>query len=279
MTAQKAETPPDAMLEYARMFWPVHCKLSGEKNRVVPPLQPPISSFIMQRRVSAKFSMWMEDARRLTKSLSMEDPLRQKLCHCFCSPPNPFFLACVFGLEEVVEHSTVPTPDRCEPGHGGLHLASMYGHDQVVRILLGKGTDVNSGDTYGRTPLFYATKHAHANVVRVLLDYDKGIEITPEILIEAAISSREKKEDKTILELLLDRAGQAYISEEIVEIAVSKYFFCFIISFSDSSHECGSLIVIHLWLLREQTLSCNKCSTPDLMIRLLTSFKRHLQRT
>jgi ankyrin repeat protein len=107
----------------------------------------------------------------------------------------------------------------------------MYGHDQVVGILLGKGADVNSGDTYGQTPLFYATKNGHANVVRVLLDYEKGIDIAPEILVEAAIASREKKEDKTILELLLDRAGQVYISEEIVEIAVSKYFFCFIIPF------------------------------------------------
>jgi hypothetical protein len=69
MTAQNVEPAPYAMIEYATMFWPVHCGLSGDK-RTVPPLAPPISSFIMQRRVGNAFRAWMEDARAVAKSLT-----------------------------------------------------------------------------------------------------------------------------------------------------------------------------------------------------------------
>jgi len=220
MTPPSAEQSLNGIFEYATMFWPVHCGFSGQKRKV-PPLAPPISSFIMQRRVSNSFTKWMDDARTLAKSLGALDPLGRKLGHCFCSPPNPFFLACAFGLSEVVERSNMAVTERSESGLGGLHLASLYGHEEVVRILLGKGADADSRDTYGRTPLFYSTEKGYSKVIQVLLDHDKDIEISPEILLHAAYTVSGEQEDN-IFELLLSRDGKFDISREVLLAAVSK---------------------------------------------------------
>jgi hypothetical protein len=220
-TAQSFKPAAYAMIEYATIFWPVHCAVSGEK-RAVPPLEPPIASFIMQRRVGNAFRSWMEDARALAKSLGGLDPLAAKLRHSFCSPPNPFFLACVFGLDEVVGHSSLPDMARCESGFGGLHLASMYGHEQVVRVLLGKGASADSKDTYGRTPLYYAAENGHSKVIEVLLNQDKDIEITPEILVKAAHAPQTQ--EKKVLELLLSRDGKIQLSPAVLLAAISESF-------------------------------------------------------
>ncbi len=216
MAAPEDEVSSSSLLDYAMLFWPLHCGLS-EGKRAVPPLEPPISSFIMQRRVSNRFSKWMEDTRTLVKSLSMEDPLRKKLLQCFCSPANPFFLSCAFGLYEAVEHSSVPATDRSESGQGGLHLASLYGHERVVKALLGKGVPADSRDTYGRTPLFYAIKNGHLNVVQLLLNQGNEVEISNEVLWLAA------QNGKAALEMCLNRDGEIEISEGVIGAAVSKY--------------------------------------------------------
>lgn len=219
MTAQNGGPAPDPMIEYATMFWPVHCGLSGEK-RDIPPLAPPISTFIMQRRVGNAFKAWMEDARALAKSLGVLDPLAAKLRDCFCSPPSPFFLACVFGLHEVVERISVSDTTRCESGFGGLHLASKYGHEQVVQVLLGKGASANSKDAYGRTPLYYAAENGYSKIIEVLLNHDKDIEITPDILSKAAYASLKQQEN--VLELLLHRDGKIQISQAVLSAAIGK---------------------------------------------------------
>jgi hypothetical protein len=148
------------------------------------------------------------------------DPLSAKLRHCFCSPPSPFFLTCVFGLHEVVERSSVSDTARCESGFGGLHLASTYGHERVVRVLLGKGAGADSKDTYGRTPLYYAAENGHSKVIKVLLNQDKDIEITSEILVKAANASQ--KQEENVLELLLRRDGKIQISQDVLFAAISK---------------------------------------------------------
>lgn len=218
---QKSERSPDAMHEYATIFWPVHCQLSGEK-RTSSQLASLISSFIMQRRVGLAFSKWMEDVRDLTESLKAEVPLRKKLRHCLCSPPNPFFLGCAFGLSEVVQHSDMSLTARSESGLSGLHLASIYGHDQVVRILLGRGADADSKDTYGRTPLFYATENGHLSVVEVLLEQGKDIKISSEILMLGAWAWQRGKQSTGIMELLLRKDGEIHISDDVLLAALSK---------------------------------------------------------
>ena len=51
-----------------------------------------------------------------------------------------------------------------------LHVASRNGYTDMTRLLLEKGADVDLGDCYGHTPLFFACEHGHADVVRLLLE-------------------------------------------------------------------------------------------------------------
>ena len=51
----------------------------------------------------------------------------------------------------------------------GLHLAAHFGLESATAELLAAGYDPNMTDSRNRTPLFYAAKQGHVDVVRVLL--------------------------------------------------------------------------------------------------------------
>ncbi|PRP80411.1 putative ankyrin repeat-containing protein [Planoprotostelium fungivorum] len=57
-------------------------------------------------------------------------------------------------------------PDR----HSALHVAAMWGHSEVVRILLGFGASIHLRNLDNETALLVAAKEGHANVVRLLLE-------------------------------------------------------------------------------------------------------------
>ena len=61
------------------------------------------------------------------------------------------------------------TPPNCI-GCTALLVASANGRQDVVKLLLEKGADVNTGDQYGITPLMAAAFKGHSTVVRLLLD-------------------------------------------------------------------------------------------------------------
>ena len=50
-----------------------------------------------------------------------------------------------------------------------LHIASFYGHKDVIRVLLAGGADINARDNDGKTPLHVASFYDHKEVVLVLL--------------------------------------------------------------------------------------------------------------
>ena len=51
----------------------------------------------------------------------------------------------------------------------GLHLAAYFGVEKTVEDLLQKRVDIDSRDTYGRTPLSWAAENGHEAVVGLLL--------------------------------------------------------------------------------------------------------------
>ncbi|KAJ1396008.1 ankyrin repeat-containing domain protein, partial [Ochromonadaceae sp. CCMP2298] len=55
-------------------------------------------------------------------------------------------------------------------GRTALHIASHFGHPEVVRLLLEKGADAEAKDTAGRTAMHYASVTGHLEVVRLLLE-------------------------------------------------------------------------------------------------------------
>ncbi|KAJ1475513.1 ankyrin repeat protein, partial [Baffinella frigidus] len=51
-----------------------------------------------------------------------------------------------------------------------LHTASENGREEVVKVLLDAGADVEAKTTVGATPLYVAASNGHAGVVRILLN-------------------------------------------------------------------------------------------------------------
>jgi hypothetical protein len=86
-----------------------------------------------------------------------------------------FFAACTWGFDELLEVEPFNFAEyigkRNEMGKAGLHLASTFGFDTVVGLLLKKGANVNLKDNEGITALEYALYYGHTSVVRVLLKH------------------------------------------------------------------------------------------------------------
>jgi len=64
---------------------------------------------------------------------------------------------------------TVPRHAKNSNGWTALHLAAEYGREEVMQLLLDKGSDVAAKDTSGRTALDLAAEYGHRGVVLLLL--------------------------------------------------------------------------------------------------------------
>jgi ankyrin repeat protein len=56
------------------------------------------------------------------------------------------------------------------PGSTALMLAAAGGHVEAVKLLLGRGADVNKADNDGFTPFWEASGGGHVEVLKILLD-------------------------------------------------------------------------------------------------------------
>ncbi|KAI5063905.1 hypothetical protein GOP47_0020575 [Adiantum capillus-veneris] len=53
-------------------------------------------------------------------------------------------------------------------GRTPLHLASVKGHEEIVRFLVQEGAEVDVEDKFGNTPLIEAVKGCHSQVIKIL---------------------------------------------------------------------------------------------------------------
>ena len=194
--------------DYATFYWPLHCQLSGENRK--GELKSKLKSFLPQRKVGTAFSAWMEAARAATNTESRDFTTEDKLRSSLCSPPKPFYLACAFNLLELVERDSSSMKEWNEAGLTGLHIACLYGHDEIVRLLLDRGAESTKMDAYARTPLSYAAQSGHVKIVEMLLDHDENIKVTEEL--SYAVQSGHVK----IVEMLLDHDENIKVTEELI---------------------------------------------------------------
>ncbi|KAI9860642.1 MAG: hypothetical protein M1813_006067 [Trichoglossum hirsutum] len=66
------------------------------------------------------------------------------------------------------DHWTIYAHDS-HPLISGLWLAAHFGMERIVRVLLGRGVNINTKTKYGETPLHRASAEGHEAVVQVLL--------------------------------------------------------------------------------------------------------------
>jgi ankyrin repeat protein len=209
----------DVMEHYAIIYGPFHCQLSGEK-RVQDELRTLMKSFLMPRNLTK----WMEVLPSI-----LNDPdfygwgvpweLQGQLFDSITSPPSKFLLACVFGFTEVVKDPKVPVDAQNQYGRTALHLASTYGHDDIVQLLLDKGAKTDVLDDNGKTPLCLAVSGGHLRAAEILLEHDNVTEISEELLIASLWSGDP---DTAMMKLLLDRDEELVIPEGVLVEAIAK---------------------------------------------------------
>ena len=119
------------------------------------------------------------------------------------------------GHEEVVRLLLDQGADvnrRCSWRSSPLAEAAKAGHEAVVRLLLDRGADMNSSGIWGNSPLAEAAEAGHEAVVRLLLD--RGADVNSSgtwgnsPLAEAAEAGHE-----AVVRLLLDRGAVLKIGE------------------------------------------------------------------
>jgi len=80
-----------------------------------------------------------------------------------------------------------------------LHVATKNKQEEVAKLLISYGADVNAQDETGKIPIFYATENADFRITKLLLTNKANIKYNPELLSIAV-----KKECREIVEVLLD---------------------------------------------------------------------------
>ena len=90
----------------------------------------------------------------------------------------------------------------------GLHLAAYFGVERASNALLSSGHASDPVDSYGRTPLSWASQGGHEAVVKLLLENDVNAD-SKDNVSRTPLSYASQAGFKTIVELLLDSGVEA----------------------------------------------------------------------
>jgi ankyrin repeat protein len=94
-------------------------------------------------------------------------------------------------------------------GYMPLHVVAKNIHEEVAKLLISYGADVNAQDETGKTPIFYATQNADLKIAKLLLTNKANVKGNPELLNIAV-----KKECREVVEVLLEHGVSVNRSDE-----------------------------------------------------------------
>jgi ankyrin repeat protein len=138
---------------------------------------------------------------------------------------------------------------RCPQNFTDLMVGSYFGHEEVVKLSLKKGVDVDSKDaTFDRTPLLWAAGNGHKAVVKLLLQKGARVDVkdtpsgqTP--LLRAAGNGQE-----VVVKLLLEKGSDAEFRDNFGRTPLS------------CASQIGSEAVVRLLLEREVNVDSRSVS-------------------
>ncbi|PNP53232.1 hypothetical protein THARTR1_06249 [Trichoderma harzianum] len=91
-----------------------------------------------------------------------------------------------------------------------LHLAAHFGLTELTRILLGEQykCNPNAYDSNGQSPLLWATRNGHEDVIRLMIDANAFLEVRDKEEGATPLIWAARKGYKNVVNLLLERGGE-----------------------------------------------------------------------
>jgi len=125
-------------------------------------------------------------------------------------------------LEKYAERNDLSIDDK----NSLLSIASIYGKNQMVEWLIGKGADINAIDDYGCTPLHDAVRAKKSDTVGILLKYGAEINARDNNGNTPLHTAMSRNANSTIVDVLLNRNADVNIANNIgqtpIFVAVSR---------------------------------------------------------
>ncbi|OBT61015.1 hypothetical protein VE03_09611 [Pseudogymnoascus sp. 23342-1-I1] len=167
------------LAQYAAKFWITHAQTAGEKGG------------ILSHRIMSFFSKQNGAYLNWAKMFDPDRPWRgPKFTRTLQDVPTPLYFASVSGLTDIVEQ--LLTADANVNAQGGMYcnalqaasggkfrnalqVASAEGYDEIVKLLLSKGADVNAQSGKFRNALQAASAEGYDEIVKLLLS--KGADV------------------------------------------------------------------------------------------------------
>ena len=96
--------------------------------------------------------------------------------------------------------------------HEPVHTAALYGHVDILEILVAHNADLMACDGDGETPLHIAAQHGHRNVCNRLIELGADINARDNDNITPLMAAANRRRYEFVVELLLDH--RAHVSKD-----------------------------------------------------------------
>ncbi|KAF8428814.1 hypothetical protein EV426DRAFT_677542 [Tirmania nivea] len=214
------------LLLYSAVFWPWHFAGCGEFNR-----DPALSRLWDKLITQNIYQRWFRYHRQyVILNQWSKDGFWKRLNTMQGKGYTRLFLVCIFGLYRVflpilewevqdslahasglgeleIERLLIEiggTDVSARTGDTPLHHATLYGHQEIAKLLIDRGAGAAAANKYGNTPLHHASLYGHQEIAKLLID--RGADIAAASRFgDTPLHHASRNGHQEIAKLLIDR--------------------------------------------------------------------------
>ncbi|KAG9764079.1 hypothetical protein KCU73_g1119, partial [Aureobasidium melanogenum] len=196
---------------YSMLYWAYHSGLASQKQQASD-LSRCMRHFMYDDdgEMSQSFINWLEAIRQISASLERDHSQLLSLTAVHAADPfdpTPFFAACVFGLDGILNEFEMNTLGQIDwdrknsLNQTGLYLAAAMGHERIIRKLLQHGADINAECPKRGNPVAAACFVGHLTSVRLLLENGASVP-TSKTILAALDAAFHGGQENAVLDIL-----------------------------------------------------------------------------